>query len=469
MLFKKIISFIFALIVSLSGLFSQSLQTVPVTAEGAIFGGADNDAIQMELKFDTKWITANTNKIYNSALASFSVVLCDDIYYRAKDLAKGTQNRVLVNGAEDAYAQTALLEKLGYTDVKYIESFKQKSYAADSNDSVTMLMAYKNVDNKYDSFIFVLRGCFSAGERLSTFDIGSDTDAYTALTGAHTEWTNKAVCKGLDVAANRAMEFIDEYIAAHDVPECRNTALTTGHSRGASLANIIGAKLEDDESVKSYTYTFNTMPFTTDKEAVNYKTIFNLFDENDFYSNPIPFGREQMYRYGQDITLNIAGSDKVKEEIAALKGRSDYTCLAPETKAEYDKLFGEAFPDRASLYQTKTLTVNFATAEEMNAAAEALRKNASDLGIAAFVQVETDETENTVTLTYCGAALLYCLAQIQCYGEAAYDVVVSLFRGDDAYCRLAEIMQNGLAGAAGGHLLINSYILAKHMKYLGCK
>lgn len=443
---------------------SGTVQTFPVTVQGAIFGGDGADSVPLDLEFDTKWITSTNNKVYNSKLASFSAVLCDDIYFRSKDLAKGTANRVLINGEEESYSQTGLLEELGYTDVRFVESFKQKSYDADTNDSVTMLMAYKNT-GKYDSFIFVFRGCFSAGERLSIFDVGSETDDYTKLTGAHAEWKNKSVLKGLDIATERAMEFISEYIDAHDVPENKNTALVTGHSRGASLANVIGAKFEKDESIKSYTYTFNTMAFTTDSDAPSYDTVFNIFDENDYYTDPIPFGSEKMYRYGRDIGVNITDSSKIKGKIADLKGRDDYVSLSAEKKAGYDKLFGEAFPDRASLYRMKTRTAVFESGDEMTEAAESIRSNASALGMDTFVTVSENPDGKSLTVTYCGAALLAAFAQIQCYGEAAYTAVIAIFDGDATYCELAQFVFETLAETTGGHLLINSYILAKQTKF----
>lgn len=463
---RKIISLIFVIIMFVNCSFGKTAQTVHVTAEGAIFGGDNADSVSLDLKFDTNWVTTLSNTIYNSSLAEFSAVLCDDVYFRSKDLAKGTQNRVTLNGEESTYSQTSLLEKLGYKDVKFIESFKQKSYDGDSNDSVTMLLGYKNVDNKFDSFIFVLRGCFSAGERLSVFDVGSISENYEKLTGAHPEWTDKNAFKGFDIAANRAMEFISDYISEHDAPERINTAFTTGHSRGASLANIIGARLEKDSSVKSYTYTFNTMAFTSDEEAPSYKTIFNIFDENDYYSNPLPFGEEKLFRYGRNISVDIAKNAQIKKEIATLKGRDDYICIPAEEKAEYDALFGKCFPDRASLYTLKTRTEKLSTVEEMNERFEEISKNISDLGFTSFAEADKNANEKTVTVSYCGAALLYGLAQIQSYGEPAYNAVISIFGSDTDFCRLSEIMQNNLAQTTGGHLLINGYVTAKYIKYI---
>ncbi|MCQ2461842.1 MAG: hypothetical protein MJ177_00380 [Clostridia bacterium] len=461
MLIRKIIALFFTVLMLLNCPFTKAETSVPVTVEGAIFGGAAGDSISLQLDFDTRWITLAGNKVYNPRLAAFSALLCADSYYRAKDEAKGTQNRVLIDG-EEAYTQAALLEKLGYEDVRFIESFKAKQYAADGNDSATIVLGYKNIDDKFDSYIIVLRGCFSAGERLSIFDVGAQSEAYTALTGAHEEWKNGSYFKGVDIAANRAMEFIKEYMAQHDSEKRPDTALVTGHSRGAVLANVIGAQFEKDNGVKSYTYTFNCMPVTTQKNAVRYKTIYNIFDKNDYYVNPLPFGNESFYRYGTDIGTDISENTDIKKEIAELKGRDDYACLSPEVKAEYDRLFASRFPDRKSLYEFCTLTESFETlqaAEEKRAEFESLTGSAG-LNIAAFCKI-SEIAENggkySFSFSYCPAALIFCYAQIQAYGQAVCDAVMTLFEGDEAGCRIAQIIMDNLDGINAGHLLVNGY------------
>ena len=47
--------------------------------EGAIFGGAGDDAIATEVTFDPKWVTKNDNTKYNKDLAAFATVICDDV------------------------------------------------------------------------------------------------------------------------------------------------------------------------------------------------------------------------------------------------------------------------------------------------------------------------------------------------------------------------------------------------------
>ena len=110
---------------------------IPVTVEGSIFSGEAEGKIPLDLKFNYDWITKGNNKKYNADLAAFSALLCDDAYFRQKDLEKGSQNRVVVNNSNEEYDFTLLLKELGFTDTKHIESFKEKP----TNSSITAAFA----------------------------------------------------------------------------------------------------------------------------------------------------------------------------------------------------------------------------------------------------------------------------------------------------------------------------------------
>ncbi|MDO5446027.1 MAG: hypothetical protein Q4F31_10465, partial [Eubacteriales bacterium] len=75
--------------------------TYSVTVQGAIFGGNTDDRIPVEVTFDPKWVTEEDNTRYNSDLAQFAAIVSDDVYFRSKDLEKGTQNRVLYEGENE--------------------------------------------------------------------------------------------------------------------------------------------------------------------------------------------------------------------------------------------------------------------------------------------------------------------------------------------------------------------------------
>lgn len=456
-----------------------------VTVQGAVFGGADEDKIKATVSFDPSWITESDNKKYNGELAAFAAILCDDVYFRLKDVDRGTQNRVIFEGEnEEEYDWTAFLKEVGFSDVRYIESYKAREYTTDTNDSATMILAHAVAEEKYDLFAVAIRGCFSAQEWVSIYDPGCPDESYTDITGQHPEWTDKTAYKGLDIAKNRAMDFINEFINEFDNPDYDNRILVTGHSRGGAIANMIGAEMEDRDDFISLTYTFNAPGVTVNEKAKDYLTIFNIFDENDYYINPMPFANEKFYRYGRDISVAIADSEEIKAEISLLKGRDDYISMTAESKAEFAELFGKRFADRASLYIPRTVTRTFDTEEEALAiAGEYLTLIGSNgLGLEplcclcgnggeclsadsanpADAVVSSADGKYDISMSYCDGALLIAYAKALAYGNAAYQGVLKLFSEDIDACAVIDLLMANADALNGGHLLINSYVLSRH-------
>ena len=279
---KKITVIILAMVLALGTLVSCSPKVNPeneisaaVHVDGAIFSGTDGKSIALTAKFNPDWLTAGDNTVYNGNLAAFAALLSTDTYFREKDLAKGTQNRVITDGTEE-YSFASLMTAFGFTDTEHVESYKAKTYETDTNDSVTMNLAHCLWSDR-DVYVVAVRGCFSAGEWMSAFDPGTQSD------DSHPDWKNRTNMKGFDIAANRALEFINGFVSAHDDPGKPNSILITGHSRGAAIAEILGAMFEDNEDFSSRTYVFNSMAVTTDEKAKNYRTVFNIFDSGDLY------------------------------------------------------------------------------------------------------------------------------------------------------------------------------------------
>lgn len=472
---------IFISVVLMSGLLAgcsavSAPETKCVTVDGAIFGGQAGDRIQTEISFDDTWITEADNTRYNPDLAAFSALLSTDVYFREKDVERGTENRVTLDGAEEDYTKTALIEAFGFADNAYIESFKIKEYASDQNDSATLLLGHKTVGEAYDVFIVVLRGSFSFGEWSSAFDPGSDTEGYEAYTGAHDEWTDRTCFKGIYIGMSRAKEFIDEFMAEYNDPALPDTVLVTGHSRGAALANMIGAGFEAEGKVKSYTYTFGSMPVTQNFANLNssdgqYHTVFNVLDQNDFYTKFLPFGEEVFMRNGTDKYLDVAENEKILSELKIRKGREDYNVLSPEDYAVYHTLFAERFPNRASLYEPVSLTETFDTVEEAEsryALLNTLIGQEAGLGLETYVSVSdisgNADGKQEITLNYCSAALLQAYAKVLAYGEPAYEAAAALFSGDEKGTEIADFLIDHIEAITSGHLMINSYVIAKNLR-----
>ena len=436
------------------------------TVEGSIFGGKSNDSIELELRFDPKWITTADNSAYNAELARFCVLFSADSYFRQKDLDKGRQNRVLLPGNAD-YGFTTFLDTLGFTETEHYESYLVSDSLADSDDSVTLNMGHMTLKGKYDVYAVAVRGCFSWQEWSSAFDPGCGAEAY----GEHPEWTNRAHQKGLDVAANRALGFIDSFMAEHNDPALPDCLLITGHSRGGGIANILGAHFERETSVRSYTYTFSAMNVTDDAHAADCQTVFNLFDSDDLFVNALPFGSEPFCRYGTDLTLSVSDSAEAQAAAAKLKGREDYTCVPAESAAEYCRLFAERFPDRDMLCETVSISRTYDTQAEAEAALEELRVllgSESGLAVEGLCTLsdaaKTPDGKYGFRFDYNGLALLRSYARILAYGDAAAEVFAKVFAEDETACALSRLIAENAVGISGAHQLINCYAITDLVK-----
>ncbi len=443
-----------------------------VTVEGSIFGGQNEDKIGVEVSFDTKWITTDKNTVYNPELAKFCAVLSADSYFREKDLAKGRQNRAILDENADAeYAQTSLLKAFGFTETEHYESYLALEDPTDSNDSVTLNVGHQTVGGKYDVYVVVVRGCFSWQEWCSAFDPGCADADYETLTGKHPEWTHKDYFKGIDIAANRALDFISSFMAKNGDEKLPDTILITGHSRGGSIANILGADFENDKDVKSYTYTFNAMASVSSKLKNDYTTVFNVFDEGDFFVDPFPFGDGSFQRFGIDKSVKISGSEEAKEAIAAIKGRDDYASV-PETAAdEYRAMFASRFENRDMLTDSVKITRVFDNEASANAEREeilSLVGSEKGLGLEDLSKVgevvKNADGKYEVTFEYCGLALLRSFAKILAYGTAASDAFRTLFEEDETASAIAAWIAENLGAINSGHLLVNGYAIADLVK-----
>ncbi len=437
--------------------------TAAAHAEGSVFSGKSDGSIGLTVKFNPDWLTQGDNTEYDPELAAFSALLSADSYFREKDLDKGTQNRVLPDGAED-YTFTTLLTTLGFTDTQHVESYKERSYETDTNDSVTMNLAHTVANEKYDIYVAAIRGCFSAGEWMSAFDAGSESD------DTHPEWKNRSNMKGVDVAANRAFEFISDFIYAHNDPDKPNFILITGHSRGAAISEVLGAMFEDMQDITSYTYAFNSMAVTTDSYAQNYRTIFNIFDSGDLYTDFLPFGQEQFYRYGKVLTADISSSDEIRNAVCESKG-GDFISASAETIRGYAEVFGNRFSSRDSLTEALSASEDFGEngdeADKRLSELNAIISSETGLGLEGLCSAEKTETDGkyTVTVKYSNSAALFAVGKIFAYGKAAADAVCSLFSSDSGVCETAEFITEHSDEMSGGHLLINSYILCGFLDY----
>lgn len=439
--------------------------TADAYVEGTIFGGQPDGRILVKAEFDPEWITAGDNTAFDPKLAAFCALLCADSYFRDKDLARGTPNRVvLADRPEEEYDRTALLTRFGFSDIRVIETYQEQTWETDPNDSATLTLACTEADGK-ELFVVILRGCFSAGEWASAFDPGSTGPGYETLTGEHPEWTHPDNMKGYDIGANRAMGFIREYIDEHGDPEKSDLVLVTGHSRGGSLAGIIGAAFEEDPELTSCTYTFGAPPETTDPEAEQYSTVHNLILSVDFSTVFLPFSEEHFVRYGKDIPLVLSEHPEIRDKAEAMTGHTMGETLSEDDLKEYAALFGSQFSSRAILSNPGSRKNAYDTEEQAQAAAEQIRTAAgpdTGLDIGQFCSVDGPSREEdgqwTVSVTFTDAAFLLSCGRIMAYGQTAREAVRTVFGDDGELKEIADFLTGHGGQISSGHLILYPYL-----------
>ena len=273
-----------------------------------------------------------TVSTFNSNLCKASSVYANLAYgFTIKDGASGK-----------SFNLKTLMSYQGLSDVQYYNL--SSSY---SDDHITKFyIGHRTVTyngTTKDIIVVSIQGTDSTIQQwTSNFDIGT-----TSTFSSYADWTTSANHKGFDMAATRVLKKINSYISTYVTTGNTRAYWVTGHSRGAAIANILGAKLKDN-GYTAYTYTFAT-PNTTTKAASTasgYTNIFNIVNSDDFVPC-LPSTAWSFRRYGRTSTASIASSYETEWE--DLTGISDYN---PDTFGMQDtvKKIGAIFNARNKAY-----------------------------------------------------------------------------------------------------------------------
>ncbi len=262
-------------------------------------------------EMDYRWFFGD-NSIYNPDLCRMSILFAASIYSGSTlalhdtpntNRTKGTTMPMVMEYFGLQEAETVSLGDL-YTD-------KHLSEVGVGFRDVTVGGVTKTVVN------VTVRGTNATIEEWSSnFDIGDIRYDFP-----DDDWVNNLNHKGFDVAAVRIMRLVDEYIARQGLEESQLVYWICGHSRGASIANIIGANYEK-EGKTAFTYTFATPNCTLDPDAHSYRSIFNIINEDDFVPC-LPMEMWGYTTYGRSTTT-FSIREQFEKEWEKLTGIGDY-------------------------------------------------------------------------------------------------------------------------------------------------
>lgn len=267
----------------------------------------DENKVNVEFNVDYSQMFRD-NTVYYKDLSVFAMLCAGNIY-------ADCYTEVKTGTTGGGYDPTVFPALFGMEDVEDIH-INAKDYTVDKDDLSEFVVGHKTVKRAGETreiIILTVRGTNATNaEWSSNFDVGADTTEYYNIMGSsHPDWLNKANHKGFDVATNRILTKFYDYIQRHGLEDTPNkTILISGHSRGASISNLLGAHFEDNPDYTSYTYTFATPYCTTDPNAESYKTVFNLVNTDDMIPFlPLPEWGFKKYGTTKSISVNANYED----------------------------------------------------------------------------------------------------------------------------------------------------------------
>lgn len=298
---------------------------------------------------DDEWFFANP-RIYNHQLATSCAVL--SAVCNSESQFYGS-----IEGSAPYAEET--LESLGFSNV-CTQSYALRSHIFDqigalftgSHDVAAYTFASKNLTSpdgsRKTTLVFVgIRGSYGI-EWLSNLKL-ADED--------HPDHT------GFKAAENEIAEMLKRYLEEQGADADHTTMLITGHSRGASIANLLAADLDNrstrnDENAlvnadSLYAYTF-AAPGSTRSDGRSddeYKNIFNIVNQSDIVTQ-LPLSTWGYGRYGTNVALPDASSADFTRSFARMQdafrrntGFADpCDSAAAATLATFSENMGRFFP-----------------------------------------------------------------------------------------------------------------------------
>ncbi len=179
----------------------------------------------------------------------------------------------------------SLYNNMGFENVK---TYNYDKSLNDATDKVAFAIGEKTVklsDKEYRLIALAIRGGAYGNEWVSNFNLGDGKN--------HT---------GFDIASEEVVENFKAYTGNNT----KNTKLwVTGYSRGAAVANITAAKLEEylgGENIFAYTFATPNVTMDNERNSDKFRYIYNVISNNDLV--PLVAPSQWGYgRYGRDVSF----------------------------------------------------------------------------------------------------------------------------------------------------------------------
>ena len=289
---------------------------------------------------DYRWFFGD-NTVYNNKLSVMSSLLAAAMYEGSSLSLSDSTNTQSTDGK-------TIQQVMAYFGMSNPQSYSLNTLYSDDHLSEVAL-GYRTVTvNGVQKTVLavVVRGTNGTiQEWTSNFDVGQlSTDT------ASDDWTNTENHKGFDITANRITKLVEQYISQNGISKSSLVYWVTGHSRGAAIANIIGANLEKS-GCTAFTYTFAAPNTTLAADAKSYKTIFNIINADDFVPC-LPMAAWGYTRYGRSTQgVSIASSyESTWEKTTGIWDYNPDTLGMQDSVDKMGKILQTGKDSRVSLY-----------------------------------------------------------------------------------------------------------------------
>ncbi len=233
------------------------------------------------VNWDDAWFNTSSYT-YNHSLATTAAVLSASAY---------------ANG----YVKEALRDKLGFDAFDAVEYHPSGNDYKGNYDQVGYSIETRMTANGVPIVAVVVRGTPGNGEWLSNLNV-ADTR----------KGSSKETHEGFERAAGEVLDAFTSYVKENNIDLGKARVLITGHSRGASVANILGAQLDEGKGnvngaltpSRVYDFTFESPTTTLSNSRGNwvYDNIFNILNPEDVITR-VPLCEWGYGRYGEDLVL----------------------------------------------------------------------------------------------------------------------------------------------------------------------
>jgi len=349
---KKVLCLVlmFALLLSqASSIFAGNQNTSYLLKNATNYTGRSTGCgdFNFNINMDYNWFIQGDNTVYYNEIGKFCAVLACAAYN------DGTSSTAA--GDIPGYG-TAFMDAVGLTDTMKVDvDHHDGTEDSDVNDTANMLLGHikKTYKNENYEIIFVsVRGTHTNEDMINDLDFGANSQRYCDLEGYyHPDWYNPLNHKGFDVSATRCVNVLDNYITNYTDTNAKRILVFTGHSKGATVANLMATRYIDGEGYTQYTdckvfaYCIAPCNNTEAEQSVidSYKSIFNINNADDIITI-LPFKEWDYRRYGQAL---IFSTNNDAEMYQAITGEA----YAKNNLTVDGILFSEITNSRAGFYE----------------------------------------------------------------------------------------------------------------------